>query len=182
MIGRHEFRYDRENDCIHCPGGKVLRNGGTCKTLSSGEKQTEYLAKSEDCHGCPLRERCTTSKTGRKFTVSEHHEYLEGMELLMSSSRVRARYRKRQGRVEPVFSSIRGEHKFNRFRRRGLLLAKLEFSLVCLAYNIKRVWRLLEKEAARAVLSALAGGLDALRRLLGGSERSNLIIELRFVA
>jgi Transposase and inactivated derivatives len=54
----------------------------------------------------------------------------------------RALYRLRQQTVEPVFGIIKSVLGFRRFLMRGLAKASLEWDLVCLAYNMKRLHRL----------------------------------------
>lgn len=54
----------------------------------------------------------------------------------------RARYRLRQQTVEPVFGIIKEAMRFRRFSLRGLAGAELEWTLVCLAYNFRRLHRL----------------------------------------
>ena len=51
----------------------------------------------------------------------------------------RARYKLRQQTVEPVFGVIKACIGFRRFLLRGLAKASLEWSLVCSAYNLKRL-------------------------------------------
>ena len=54
----------------------------------------------------------------------------------------RAAYRLRQQTVEPVFGVIKEALGFRRFRLRGLEKVSLEWTLVTLAYNLKRLHRL----------------------------------------
>lgn len=51
----------------------------------------------------------------------------------------RARLCQRKVIVEPVFGDIKTRQRFTLFRRRGLSLARAEFALQCLAYNLDRV-------------------------------------------
>ncbi|WP_290607822.1 transposase, partial [Arsenophonus sp. ENCA] len=44
----------------------------------------------------------------------------------------------RKSMVEPVFSALRGIQGLERFRRKGLLAVKLEFTLHAMAYNLSR--------------------------------------------
>ncbi len=54
----------------------------------------------------------------------------------------RALYKLRQQTVEPVFGIIKAVLGFRRFSLRGLANVTLEWELVCLAYNLKRLHRL----------------------------------------
>jgi len=48
----------------------------------------------------------------------------------------------RQQTVEPVFGVVKACIGFRRFLLRGLAKTSLEWSLVCSAYNLKRIFRL----------------------------------------
>jgi len=54
----------------------------------------------------------------------------------------RRRYRQRQQTVEPVFGIIKEALGFRRFSLRGLAQVRLEWTLVTLAYNLKRLFTL----------------------------------------
>jgi len=54
----------------------------------------------------------------------------------------RARYKLRQQTVEPVFGIIKEAMGFRRFSLRGLAKVSLEWTLVTLAYNLRRLHRL----------------------------------------
>ena len=51
----------------------------------------------------------------------------------------RALYKLRQQTVEPVFGIIKAAMGFRRFSLRGLEKVNLEWELVCLAYNVRRL-------------------------------------------
>jgi transposase len=51
----------------------------------------------------------------------------------------RAKYKLRQQTVEPVFGIIKSAMRFRQFLLRGIQKATLEWDLVCLAYNLKRL-------------------------------------------
>jgi uncharacterized membrane protein len=54
----------------------------------------------------------------------------------------RALYKLRQQTVEPVFGIVKEAMGFRRFLLRGLENVQLEWTLVCLAYNLRRLHRL----------------------------------------
>lgn len=54
----------------------------------------------------------------------------------------KALYKLRQPTVEPVFGIIKSVLGFRQFHRRGWEKVSLEWTLVCLAYNFKRLHRL----------------------------------------
>ena len=51
-------------------------------------------------------------------------------------------YKKRKETVEPVFGIIKQAMRFRQFLLRGLEKVNLEWELVCLSYNVKRLFRL----------------------------------------
>ena len=51
-------------------------------------------------------------------------------------------YKLRQQTVEPVFGIIKAALGFRQFHLRGQVKVSLEWTLLCLAYNLKRLYRL----------------------------------------
>jgi transposase len=68
--------------------------------------------------------------------------WAEHMAWRVATKSGRARYKLRQQTVEPVFGIIKSALGFRAFRLRGLLGAALEWSLVTLAYNLRRLHRI----------------------------------------
>jgi transposase len=68
--------------------------------------------------------------------------FAERMRHRTATAAGRALYQLRQQSVEPVFGIIKEAMGFRRFSLRGLAKASLEWDLVCLAYNLKRLHRL----------------------------------------
>lgn len=68
--------------------------------------------------------------------------FAERMRHRTATAAGRALYKLRQQTVEPVFGIIKDVLGFRRFSLRGLAKVTLEWELVCLAYNLKRLHRL----------------------------------------
>ena len=66
----------------------------------------------------------------------------EVMRHRLRTSAGKALYKLRQQTVEPVFGIIKSVVGFRPFRLRGREKVSLEWTLVCLAYNLKRLHRL----------------------------------------
>lgn len=60
----------------------------------------------------------------------------------LASAEGRAQYRRRKVIVEPVFGWIKHVTGFRQFSLRGLTKVMGEWSLVCLALNVRRMWTL----------------------------------------
>lgn len=113
-----------------CPAGKQLRQ------IWQGKEYRKYGC--SDCAGCSLRDKCTDSKNGRTIKRYSVDEYKEVMQQVLSQPQAQAKYRQRQAMVEPVFSEIKLIQGLTRFKRRGLQKVRVEFSLHCMAYNLRK--------------------------------------------
>jgi transposase len=66
----------------------------------------------------------------------------EVMQHRLKTSAGRSLYKLRKETVEPVFGIIKAALGFRQFQLRGQIKVSLEWTLVCLAYNLKRLHRL----------------------------------------
>ena len=64
---------------------------------------------------------------------------IEGMKHRLKTAAGRAQYKLRQQTVEPVFGIIKSAMGFRQFLLRGVEKVGLEWRLVCVAYNLKRL-------------------------------------------
>ena len=74
--------------------------------------------------------------------------FAEAMRHRVATRAGRTRYKLRQQTVEPVFGIIKEALGFRRFSMRGLGKVSAEWTLVTLAYNLKRLFHLEAKLAA----------------------------------
>jgi transposase len=70
--------------------------------------------------------------------------YLQEMRDKLATDAGRALYAKRKQTVEPVFGIVKQAMGFRQFLLRGLPKVNAEWELVCLAYNVKRLFNLRE--------------------------------------
>ena len=80
-FSKEDFIYDKVNDCFTCRGGKTLRYKYYVTLRNNGGKK--YQAKSADCIKCPLIDRCTKNRSGKKhartlYIYVEMHEANNG--------------------------------------------------------------------------------------------------------
>ena len=71
----------------------------------------------------------------------KHNSYIEQL-LHPTKGKKKGIYRKRQHTVEPVFGIIKEVVGFRRFSLRGKADIDNEWGLVCLSYNLKRMFNL----------------------------------------
>ncbi|WP_159474788.1 transposase, partial [Dyadobacter sp. 3J3] len=67
---------------------------------------------------------------------------IEQMRIRLKIPEYKAIYKRRKQIVEPVFGIIKSVLGFRQFSLRGVLETDSEWSLVCLAYNLKRLFKL----------------------------------------
>jgi transposase len=132
-----EFRYDAEPDTYICPHGQILSHRGTNRKL--GERH--YRPEPGTCETCPLRESCTSSKTGRTVTRNRHEAEWE---------RQREHAHTPEAVLGKVLRGIIAEGKFAEAVRHGLKrmryvgqeMALMQSTLVAFILNVKRFLRL----------------------------------------
>lgn len=134
---RRNFKYDKKKDEYICPERRrlVFRRNETRK----GVKSRLYVSK--DCSGCKYQRECVRkSKEGRRqIQIYENDGYKVMMREKLRSEEGKKKYDKRMSTVEPVFAHIKNVMNFRKFMLRGLEKAGYEFTLICLAHNIKKL-------------------------------------------
>lgn len=147
------FTYDKERNVYICPLGHEL----ACRRKAPiTDKTKTILYKNYDgaCSRCESRDKCTKCNTGREIKRSVKQDFVDivnertknNMEL----------YKKRQAIVEHPFGTLKRGLKFLWFLTKGLDSVGTEVSLAFLAYNMKRVSKILGvKELKERLISLL---------------------------
>jgi transposase len=137
LFAKAAFQYDAEQDAYLCPAGQTLRPGEWKVEADTQLRLRHYGTPA--CKSCPLRAQCTASATApRKIGRYEGEELKEAMAQVFAHPQARKRYARRAYTVEPVFAELKERQGLKRFHRAGVRGARLEFSLHCLAFNLKR--------------------------------------------
>ena len=76
------------------------------------------------------------------FVRGSDHIMADPLGSTLATTAGRKKYKLRQQTVEPVFGIIKSVLGFRRFLLRGLESVKLEWALICVAYNLKRLHRM----------------------------------------
>jgi hypothetical protein len=133
--------YNQEQDFYVCPMGQRMENVGKGTRISSNgyESQITYY-QAKRCEGCPLRGQCHKAKGNRRIEVNHRLNALkhQAKELLMSPKGLEHRS-KRPIEVEAVFGQLKSNNKFNRFTFKGLEKVELEFLLMALGHNFRKM-------------------------------------------
>ena len=129
------FQYDSEKDHYVCPQGQILPLTSRRKT----EQVILYCAKASVCNACPVKTKCTGSKSGRHIFRSFFQEYLDKVETYRQSEAYLKAIRKRRLWVEPLFDEAKEFHGLRRFRLRHLRKVNMEDVMVAAGQNLKRL-------------------------------------------
>jgi hypothetical protein len=129
------FQYDSEKDHYVCPQGQIL----PLTSRRTSEQVLLYKPKAEVCNACPLKSKCTGSKSGRHIFRSFFQEYLDRAETYRHTEAYLKAMRKRSVWVEPLFGEAKEFHRLRRFRLRRLRKVNIEGVMVVAGQNLKRL-------------------------------------------
>lgn len=138
---QHNLYYNRLFDYILCPNGEKLLNvGSRISYTTTGFASTVKLYQASNCLACPLKEQCNKAKENR--TVSINHRLVhikQNIRELLNSERGKYHRSKRPVEVEAVFGQLKSNNKFTRFTLKGLEMVEIEFGLMALAHNLRKL-------------------------------------------
>jgi transposase len=150
LYTKETFTYSAEQDTYRCPAGQLLSY--STQTEQNG-RILRYYANWSACAACPLRERCTESKQGRRIMRTPEEPRLEAMAQRMEATP--GLMLQRKSTVEHPYGTMKWWWDGGYFLVKGLEKVRGEFSLMTLAYNLRRVINLLGVEC---LLEALRTG------------------------
>lgn len=134
-----QFQYDADNDLFICPQGHAMN------FTSTAYKQTPHCEvrryRTTACRDCPVRGECCAGKA-RIIEKSPYYEAAKENEKRVSEPPARALLRKRMGLIEPVFGFIKENMKFRRWSMYGQENVSAQWSMICLTYNLKKLFRM----------------------------------------
>jgi len=137
---KRDFRYDANTDTYRCPANEVATRRMT--TVEDGS--TIHIYWSAACPTCPLRSACTTARH-RRIRRWEHEAVLETMQRRLDHHPEAMRVRRQT--VEHVFGTLKAWMGSTHFLMRTLPKVATEMSLYVLAYNMKRVIKIMGVKA-----------------------------------
>jgi len=146
-FGKDDFIYDASANEYRCPAGQSLI--WRFSSVEKGLKLHRYW--SSHCQSCMLKKRCTPSSE-RRVSRWEHESVVEAMQSRLDQAPEMMRIRRQT--VEHPFGTLKSWMGATHFLTRTLGRVSTEMSLHILAYNLKRVIRLLGSEALMAAMKA----------------------------
>ena len=144
---KSDFVYIAKRDAYRCPAGEYAIRRFT--SIEHGMAIYKYW--SSACPRCALRAKCTTSKY-RRIGRWEHEHILDKMQARLDRDPSRMQLRRQT--AEHPFGTIKSWMGATHFLCRTLPKVSAEMSLHVLAYNLKRVMRILGTGALIETLRA----------------------------
>lgn len=135
---KEHFVYDPATDTYRCPLGQTLCYYQTLQ--QSG--RTMRVFKGQACQGCPAQQsgQCTKTKA-RRIKIYGHEQALQTHAAKMKTEDARQVMRQRSVIVEPVFAVFREHLGLLRFLLRGLDNVKAEWRMLCIAHDLRKLWK-----------------------------------------
>jgi hypothetical protein len=147
LFGKSQFRYDASQDVYVCPGQQELTYRFRTEELGRGLKY--YRA--TGCARCALQRQCTRNQNNRTITREDNEALMEAMAARMK--REPGKYALRKQLAEHPFGTIKRWLGYDHFLLKGLPKVRTEWSLITLAYNLKRVLNLVSLQKLLAAVS-----------------------------
>jgi len=137
------MHYDEINDEFTCPEGNKLKYIFTRHDkMPTGFVQELRIYECTNCSKCSCKEECTKSKYNRRINFNKnlwiHKNHVRKNLLSEKGLQMRAN---RAEYSERVFGQIKWNMDFKRFMLRGLEKVDIEWGLLSLAFNIKKMYK-----------------------------------------
>ena len=153
------FKYDKEQDVYFCPIGNKLKFVRISKD-SDGHKYRIYQA--EGCKDCEFKGECRRKSknksnkiNNRTIQVYPQDEEIKRMRRKLDSKDGKKIYQVRMSTVEPLHGDMQKNRGFIQFAMRGLEKVNIEYNLLAIAHNIRKI---------------ILHRADALKKLLGKAQ------------
>lgn len=146
-FGREDFIYDNATNEYQCPAGDRLI--WRYSSIEKGLKMDCYW--SSNCQNCSLKKDCTPS-VQRRVKRWEHEAVLDAMQSRLDQAPEMMHIRKQT--VEHPFGTLKAWMGATHFLTKTLPRVSTEMSLHVLAYNMKRVIKILGSKALMEAMTA----------------------------
>jgi Transposase DDE domain len=140
---RENFAYDAQDDTFTCPNNRKLKfDHEEKKTTQTGYEKDIRVYLCESCEDCPFAADCKKKEYGqRSVQLSRKGEAFkeQAKEKLTSEKGVEKR-KQRSIEVESVFGDLKYNMKHERFMLRSLEKVYVEYGLLSIAHNLRKVY------------------------------------------
>jgi hypothetical protein len=153
-FSKAHFRYDAADNVYVCPRGEKLLQIGTNKSRASAE-QPDAIYRCNNTT-CPVRQQCSTDPRGRKIRRPLGEEARERQAQKQQNPLMLRLLSLRKEIVEHLFGIVKTVDGFRRFTVRGLEKVSAQWTLVCMAVNLRKLAAIATWQNGKLVLLAAA--------------------------
>ena len=107
--------------------------------------------RAQGCKACALKPRCTRNQNNRTLTREDHEHLMEPMAQRLQAQPEKFKLRKQL--AEHPFGTIKRWMGDTHFLLKGRVKVRTEWSLITLAYNLKRVLNLVSFQKLMAAVA-----------------------------
>ncbi|SFE90449.1 transposase, partial [Flavobacterium xueshanense] len=150
------FKYNITTDSYTCPANKTLTTNGNWYAKKNGKSITQMKHyKTSACLTCQLYKKCTKNAKGRLIERSQYAD-------LIFQNKVRIEnnyevYRRRQAIVEHPYGVIKRQWDFYYIMtKKTIKHASADVGLIFSAYNLRRIFNLIDQNLLKQYLKVLA--------------------------
>lgn len=140
---RENWPYDAQSDTYTCPNGRTLDfKQEERRTSENGYKKTVRIYECQNCENCPFSDECKKSEAQKRTVMhSEKGEaYKAKAKALLDSERGKEVRGNRPIEVESAFGDIKYNMKHDRFVLRGKEKVYVEYGLLAIGHNLRKVY------------------------------------------
>jgi len=130
------FTYNEETDCFECSQGKKL------VIVEKNYKKKKHIYNKyqcKECSGCPVKQHCTASKTGRIIVRRVDGKWLEDYKEKSKTNEFKQKFKIRKCVVEHPFGTMKYYMGQIPILLRGREKVQVEMDLYSTAYNLTRL-------------------------------------------
>ena len=133
LFTKDEFVVDLDANTVRCPSGHTV-------LIVRRSKGTGMASFGDHCVSCPLRDECTSSKSGRNIRISRYEARIQKAKREQTAPEWKAEYRATRPKVERKFGHLtRRAHGGRKARCRGLNRVLTDFVTRAAAINLARL-------------------------------------------
>lgn len=150
------FKYNITTDSYTCPANETLTTNGNWYAKKNGKSITQMKHyKTTACLTCELYKKCTKNAKGRLIERSQYAHLIYENKVRIDNNY--ETYRKRQAIVEHPYGVIKRQWDFYYIMtKKTIKHASADVGLIFSAYNLRRIFNLIDQNLLKQYLKVLA--------------------------
>lgn len=150
------FKYHKVTDSYTCPANETMTTNGNWYAKKNGKSITQVKHyKTSACLACELFKKCTKNAKGRLIERSEYADLIYENKVRIENNY--ETYRRRQAIVEHPYGVIKRQWDFYYIMtKKTIKHASADVGLIFTAYNLRRIFNLIDLNELKQYLKVLA--------------------------